>query len=259
MAQAARRRSDDSQVVRRLVDPLLLGLTILIAIAGIALFVSAAFGDVGIHIWGLDVTHYLLGTQRWIDTGSPYWPAEVAAPFQYSLQTFLYPPIALLLFAPFLVLPLVLWWAPLPLVAWCLVSWRPARWTWPVIAAALAYPRLHLVIIVGNSDLWIWAAVALGLRLGWPAVLVVIKPTLLPLLAAGARHRSLYVALAVVALLCLPFGSLWIEWFHVAVNAPAGLFYSIGSLPFLLMPVLAFAARRRPAATAPAPLAPAAG
>jgi hypothetical protein len=225
------------------------GLTILFGIVALVLFSAAAFGDVGIRIWGLDIGHYLDATRRWVDTGSPYLPSEVAAPFNYQPLTFLHPPIALLLFAPFLVLPAPLWWLPLAVVAWCVASWRPERWTWPIIAAVLAFPRVHVAIIVGNTDLWIWAAIALGLRYGWPAVLVVIKPTLIPLIVVGARRRSLFIALPVVALLCLPFGSLWMEWIHVAVNAPGGVLYSIQSLPWLLIPVLAYATRRSPAPT----------
>ncbi len=226
--------------------PIAVGLTALIATAAVALFVAAATGPVASLAWGHDFRHYLLATQRWLDTGSPYLPAEVAGPFDYEPLTFLHPPIALLLFAPFLVLPAALWWTPLLAVGWCVVAWRPARWSWPLMAAILAFPRVHVAIVLGNTDIWVWAAVALGLRFGWPAVLVVIKPSLFPLMAVGARHRSFYPALVVAALLCLPFGTLWIDWLHVAANSPAGLLYSIQSLPWLLLPLLAYVARRRP-------------
>ena len=239
-------------IARILAGPLGFGLTVVFVIAGIALFLASASGAFELGVWGHDVRHYLLATQRWIDTGSPYVPAEVAAPFQYQPMTFLHPPSALLLFAPFLVLPLPLWWVPLPIVAWSIAAWRPARWTWPIIALVLAYPRVHVAIILGNSDIWVWAAIALGIRYGWPAALIVIKPSVFPLLLVGARHRSFYVGLAVAALLCLPFGSLWIDWLHVAANSPAGLLYSILSLPWLLLPVLAYAARTTRSGDVPA-------
>src|SRR5215510_5930822 len=67
----------------------------------------------------VDITQYLNATRRWLDTGTPYLPQEVAAPFQFGTETFLHPPISLLLFAPFLVLPIALWWAiPIGVVLW---------------------------------------------------------------------------------------------------------------------------------------------
>ena len=73
----------------------------------------------------------------------------------------------------------MLWWAiPLGIVAWSIVAWRPAVWTWPVIAALLSLSRFMIPLIVGNTDLWVWAAIALGLRWGWPSLLVAVKPSL---------------------------------------------------------------------------------
>jgi hypothetical protein len=192
---------------------------------------------------GLDIQHYLHATQRWLDTGSPYLPSEVAGPFEYQPETFLHPPISMLLFAPFLVLPLPLWWAPLPLAAWCIYAWRPAPWTWPIMAALVALPPHHISIIVGNSDMWILAAIALGLRFGWPALLIVVKPSLFPFLLAGVRHRSFWLAIPVVALLCVPFGLLWIDWVKVLLHAPGSLFYSLGAVTLMAVPVVAYVGR----------------
>ena len=221
-----------------------LGLTIALS-AAFVIELRAALSDVGMRIIGLDIGHYLDATRRWIETGTPYLANEVAAPFDFAPLTFLHPPVALYLFLPFLVLPLALWWVvPIGVVAWTIVSWRPAAWSWPVIAGALVFSRFHVPLIVGNTDLWIWAAVAGGLRFGWPAALVAIKPSLLPLAVVGARRRSLWIAGLVVAIACLPFGALWLEWLAVVRHSPAPLTYSVVNLPWLLVPLVAWVARR---------------
>jgi hypothetical protein len=207
-----------------------------------------AFGmaDVGREIVGLDVGNYLAATHRWIETGTPYLAAEVSGPFQIAPTTFLHPPVALYLFVPFLVLPLVLWWAiPIGIVIWCIASWRPADWTWPVMVGLLALTRFMVPLIVGNTDLWVWAAIAAGLRFGWPAVLVAIKPSLIPFALIGVRRRIWWLAGLVVLVASVPFGSLWVDWISVVRNAPKDLGYSIPNVPWLAIPILAWAARAR--------------
>jgi hypothetical protein len=220
-------------------------LALVILALGIAAYirtVSDAFGD----LWGYDFEHYLDAARRWIETGTPYLPSEVAGPFDYSPLTFLHPPVSLWLFTPFLVLPAVLWWAiPLGIVGSSVWSWRPAPWSWPLLAAAVAYPRFQAMVIVGNTDLWVWAALALGLRYGWPALAIVIKPSLAFLALVGARHRSFWLGIPVLVVACLPFGSLWLEWIAVVQNSPGDIAYSALSLPWLLAPVVAWVARRR--------------
>jgi hypothetical protein len=221
------------------------GLTIALAVAFVV-ELRAALSDIGISIIALDIGHYLDGTRRWLETGSPYLPNEVAAPFDFAPLTFLHPPVALYLFLPFLVLPLQLWWIiPIAVVVAIIVAWRPAPWSWPVMMAALVFSRFHVPLIVGNTDLWVWAGVAAGLRFGWPALLVVVKPSLLPLAAVGIRQRSWWIAAAVVALACLPFGALWFDWIAVVRNSPAPVTYSVLNLPWLLIPVVAWLARAK--------------
>ncbi len=228
--------------------PVAVGVSALILFAGALLFTAAATGRFG-QYWGYDVGHYLDGARRFLDTGTPYLPNEVAGPFEYAPETFLHPPIALLLFVPFLWLPIILWWViPLGTVAWCAWSWRPAYWAWPTMAFAVAYTRFHDALIVGNSDLWVWAGVAAGLRFGWPAIVVVVKPSLGPLVLAGARHRSWWLAAFVVLVASLPFWTLWVDWLRVVRNSPADFSYSLPNLPYLVMPIIWWAARRRPEA-----------
>lgn len=212
-----------------------------------AIVVVVATAVIDRQLVGLDIGHYLDATRRWLEVGTPYLPSEVAGAFQIERLTYLHPPVAVYLFAPFLVLPLFLWWViPIGIVAWCVVSWRPPYWTWPVMAALLALSRFFIPLIVGNSDLWIWAAIAAGLRFGWPAVLVVVKPSLFPFMVIGIRRRSWWLAALVVVLVSLPFGSLWVDWISVIRHAPKDLGYSLSNVQWLLVPALAWAARARP-------------
>jgi hypothetical protein len=233
--------------------PFAVGLSLVFVVIGIA-FLNAGLAVVGPSIVGLDIGHYLDAARRWLETGTPYLPSEVAGPFQIGPMTYLHPPVAVYLFAPFLALPLILWWAiPIGIVAWSVILWRPADWAWPVMTALLAFSRFHIPLVVGNSDLWVWAAIAAGLRFAWPALLVVIKPSLFPFLFIGIRHRSWWIGAAVVALICLPFGTLWFDWISVIRNAPKDLAYSVLNVPWLLVPVIAWATRRRPRG-APSPI-----
>jgi hypothetical protein len=223
--------------------PVMFGLSVAVLIAGLLLFLRAVTGAFGGY-WGVDITHYLDGARRWLETGTPYLASEVAGPFEYQPQTFMHPPIALLLFVPFLWLPIVLWWlVPLAVTLAIVVACRPAPWTWPLLALAAAYPRFHAALIVGNSDLWVLAGIAAGLVLGWPALVIVVKPTLLFLAAAGVRHRSWWLGWVVVAVMCVPFGTLWSDWIAVVVNSPGDWTYSLHNVPYLLAPLIAWLGR----------------
>jgi len=194
-----------------------------------------------------DRAHYVAATVRWLETGTPYVASEVAGPFDYGPDTFLHPPIALPLFLPFIWLPPVLWYAlPMGFTAWTVVRWHPARWTWLLMAACLAWPRTAGMVIVGNTDLWVMAIVAAGLRWSWPSVLVAVKPSFAPLMLGGVRHRSWWIGLVVVGAVSVTFGSLWSEWFAVVRHAPGSLLYSVLDLPLVLVPVAAWAGRRDP-------------
>ncbi len=207
----------------------------------------ALASDFGRTFVDWDRAHYIAATIRWLETGTPYVASEVAAPFDYGPDTFLHPPIALLLFLPFVWLPPFLWYAiPIGFTAWSIAGWRPERWTWPVMAACLAWPRTSGMLIVGNTDLWMMAIAAAGLRWAWPWILVVIKPSFAPLMLMGVRHRSWWIALAVLVVVALPFGGLWGQWLAVLLHAPGGLLYSVLGLPLVLLPIVAWAGRRAP-------------
>jgi hypothetical protein len=197
----------------------------------------------------LDLSHYLDGTRRWLESGSPYLADEVNAEFSYAPLTFLHPPVALFLFVPFLALPSGLWIGiPLVVIGWSIVSWRPARWAWPLVALAACSPSFRAAVVLGNSDLWVGAFVALGLRYSWPAALIAFKPSLLPFVAIGAGRRAWHVAIVVLAIAAIPFGSLWLDWIAVIDHSPATWSYSVLSLSWLLvLPVSWWSGRPHPA------------
>jgi len=110
---------------------------------------------------GTDHAFYVSIARRWPDTGQLYLPHQLAGP--YVVQTDidnLYPPIALVLFVPFIWLPYPLWWiVPGVVVAGAVWRLRPARWTWPLAAmrhssAAWYYSLGNLPALLG--PVWAW-------------------------------------------------------------------------------------------------------
>ena len=181
---------------------------------------------------------------RWLSGGGFYGAFQLAGPYvAWGNPSILYPPTTLLLFAPFTVLPAVLWWAIPVGVTTAVVAWhRPRPLAWPVLAMCLWFPTTGEVIWAGNPVLWVVAALALGTR--WPAasVLVALKPTLGPFALWGIRHRSWWIGAAILALISIPFAGMWIDYIRAVLNArdPNGLFYSLNQVPTLLIPVVAW-------------------
>jgi hypothetical protein len=200
-----------------------------------------------------DLVHYLLATHRWLESGSPYVASEVAGRFDYGGLTFLHPPIALPFFALFLVVPIQLFWiVPLSAFAWLVITERPAAWTWPLIGSALLVYPVGQAIWAGNTDMWAWALFAAGIRWGWPLALLVIKPSLAIVGFVGIRDRRTRHAALLMALLCVPFGSLWFDWIHVLVNSPGSLLYSAHNAWMFAIPLVARIGSRRAPLTWPA-------
>lgn len=243
-----------SPSIRRWGRPLAIGLTLLLlVVAAWALWRWWAFSLPEYR--ALDIGHYLDATRRWLEVGTPYLPHEVAGPYPaYSPLTFLHPPVALYLFLPFLYVPVAVFWViPLGVVAVLTVYWRPHWATWPFLALALCTDGFRNAVVTGNTDMWMMAAMAGGLAWAWPAVVAVIKPTFVPLALLALGRRSGRIALAIVAVACVPLGVLWIEWLHVIQNGPGGLAYSLPNYTWVAAPALAWLLRTRPdQAAAPA-------
>lgn len=201
----------------------------------------------------VDYWTYLAFAERWLHTGSMYLATQLAGPFEPrplphvpALMPSMYPPQAVYLFAPFLVLPAVLWWAvPLGVLGYMFRRWRPAPWTWPLMLVLLLPQESTAILVAGNTTLWMAAALAAGLLWGWPAVLLSMKPTLFLFAVVASRHRSFWATLATVVVLCVPFGWLWLDYIAVVRNAEADIFYNVWSLPWLILPIIAWAGRAR--------------
>jgi hypothetical protein len=193
----------------------------------------------------IDYTLYMEATTRWLAGGSFYEPYQLAGPYPLQMGDILYPPTGLLLFAPFTVLPAVLWWVvPLGVTGWAVWRLQPSPVAWPFLALCLFWPPFVARVVAGNPVMWVMAAVALACLIRWPAVLVLLKPSLFPFALIGIRRRSWWVALLAFLALSLPFGAMWVDWYHAITNASGGgLFYSLQDVPILLLPVVAWRLR----------------
>ena len=88
-------------------------------------------------------------------------------------------------------------------------------------------------------------AVAIVWRGGAPFALL--KPSLFPFALFGIRERSWWLGLALFVVLCLPFGSMWLDWLTTVVNSRGGgLLYSALEAPMLAIPLVAWLGRTRP-------------
>jgi hypothetical protein len=194
------------------------------------------------HAVGVDLAYYQGVAQRWLDTGVFYTDRQLSGHYEVTtLIDNLYPPHALYLFVPFLVLPDILWWVlPLGLIAYVVWWCRPVVWALPILALIVLFPKTPNQIIYGNTDMWIAAFIAGGVRWGWPAVLVSIKPSLSIFGVLGIRTRAWWIAALVLAVASLPFIGLWLQYPTAMLNSTAGWWYSFGNLPFFVLPIVAW-------------------
>lgn len=202
---------------------------------------------------GQDWVFYVSLGRQWLDTGVLYGERQLTGlPYNVLVNVDnLYPPPAILLFVPFALVPgpvsAVLWWGiPIAVVVAALARLRPSAWTWPLIALALFWPRTLGSLLVGNSDLLSAAFVAGGILWGWPGVLGIFKPSLAPFALAGARRRSWWLSLAIVAAVSVPFllGGAWGQYAVAVTHWDLPWDRQVLNIPILLIPVLAWLGRR---------------
>jgi hypothetical protein len=208
----------------------------------IGALVIGSHGDIGV-----DFRFYRDLAARWMADGTYFQPYQLEGPYvSTSLVDTFYPPIALLLFVPFLVLPAFLWWlTPIVVLAYVIASWRPNFWAIALMIALMMWVRAFGAFLWGNTDMWLVAAVAAGLRWGWPAALIAIKPSVLPFILVGTRSRFFWIATAAVVLVSIPMWELWRDWVIAIRNMDLRLDYSLGSVTLYLVPVVAWFGRRR--------------
>lgn len=195
---------------------------------------------------GTDHAFYREVGQRWLDSGVYYLPHQLSGPYVVRADVdVLYPPLGLLLFVPLIWMPFPLWWiVPAAVVGYVLWRLRPALWTWPIIALLFAWPRSVSNLIYGNSDMWVATLIAAGMLFAWPAVLIVLKPSVIPFALIGIRRRSWWIAAGVLVLLSLPMLGLWRDFLVAIGNSDAEWYYSLDDIPPLFIPVMAWLGRR---------------
>jgi hypothetical protein len=196
---------------------------------------------------GVDFSLYRDVAARWLAGGPYFEPHQLTGPYTIEAGDILYPPVALWLFVPFTIAPAVLWWAiPIGVTGWAIWRLQPRPEVWPLLALCVAWPTTLLKTWTGNPVIWSVAAMALATLFYWPAVFVLLKTSLFPFAFFGANRRSWWVAIVVLVVLSLPFGPLWADWLASVVNSRGGgPLYSSLEIPMLLLPLIAWAGRRR--------------
>jgi hypothetical protein len=178
--------------------------------------------------------------------GPVYQQFQITGPYQMTDRPELYPPTTIFgLFLPLSLLPDPAWWIiPLGTLAAVTLWHRPGIWAWLSIELCLAWPNTGVVIVAGNPVIWAAAALALGTVWRWPSVLVLLKPSLFPFALFGIRSRRWWIALAIFGIASLAMLPLWLDYLTVLRNGRLDLLYSVGHVPLMLIPLLAWLGRR---------------
>lgn len=234
----------------RLAPALAVGLLVLLAARFSSQLAEAASipGSVGI-----DYVAVMDAALRWLAGESPYLERQLQGPYPQTGATladsgeYLYPPVALPFFAVFTFLPPIFWWAlPAALSAAAFIRLRPAAWSWPPMVFLAMIGWSIPLVIQGNPTIWLAAAAFWAAIIAWPGPLILLKPTLAPFALLGIRRRSWWIALALLVVASLPFGAMWVDWYRAVTDMEgAGPLYSLGQYPLMLIPVIAWLARRR--------------
>ena len=62
----------------------------------------------------------------------------------------------------------------------------------------------------------------------------------------GIRRRSFWIALGGLAIVSIPMAALWLDYLQAMRNVTISADYSVGSLPLILAPLIAWFLRSRP-------------
>src|SRR5437870_7179837 len=203
----------------------------------IALQLVVAEGHDWYGHWALDYQLYMEVTRRWLAAGDFYQTWQLVGPYGVAdpYGSVLYPPVAIWLFAAFTALPALLWWIlPFGAVGWTIWRHAPDPRVWPVMALCIAWPPTIVKLVTGNPVMWAVAGVALGTLYAWPAVFVMLKPSVFPFALLGVRSRGWWLGLALLVVASVPFGAMWGTWLTTLLNArDGGLLYSIQEVPLM--------------------------
>jgi hypothetical protein len=243
--RAARERS----VARRRVDVALAGFAVVgfglwIAMWVVLLSNPGFFG----RFYGQDLAVCLEAARRWLGGGGFYHDYQLSGPYAHPFGDVLYPPPTLILFAAFTILPTLLWWLiPAALLVHAIARLRPAPWALAAMVGCLWWPDTSYVIVWGNPALWVAAALALGATRPFFAPFAMLKMTLAPAALINVRRREWWAGFGVLVAVSLAFLPMWPEYVtaiaNLRVNAP--LAYSLGQVPLVAIPWLAWLGRTR--------------
>jgi len=197
---------------------------------------------------GLDWLGYRAGFERLLATGTPYAPFELAGPFTPEHLDFIHPPNALVLIAPFAILPHPLdyiLWIGIPIAIFCYLLRHLPWWAWPAVALLSTTNSLQYPILNGNSSLFMTAVFGLGIRFGWVVGLLAMKPTLAPLAIVGI-HRPIpaFILAVVPILLTLPLFPDYLTVTHNMQGIP--LTYSVSNYSLIALAALPWLAEKLP-------------
>lgn len=194
----------------------------------------------------IDQQFYQRLTEHWLSTGQLYLPDQLDGSYRFTnMQEVFYPPLALYLFVPFVWLPIQLWYIlPVAGLALALHRLRPAWWAWVFMAGIFMWPFAAAAFIYGNSAIWAVAIATLGVAFAWPSPFILFKPSLWPFALIGMRRRTWWLALALIVLLALPFGGLWIDYLRAIHNSNLSPTYVLRDFPLMCLPLVAWAGRQ---------------
>lgn len=207
---------------------------------------------------GHDYSIYNDAALRWLNGEAFYPDAQRNGPYWIGREV-LYPPVALVLFAPFTMLPAILWVViPLGILAWLVVVSKPSPLRWTLILFLLVFPVLWplswamQLVVSGNPVMWVAAFVGLAFRFPVFGPFALLKPTplLIPFALVGIRARSWWLGLAAFAGASVLFLPMWVDYSRVLFNARGNLvLYAFESLAVVLIPVVALAGGLSPGAS----------
>ena len=169
------------------------------------LLIGFPYTDLGGTDWGADLRGYVEASRSWVAGDGFYLQRQLNGPYPIELGDVLYPPTALYLFIPFLVLPYQLWWVlAVGLLCYVVWSWRPALWAVAAILVCLAFPDQPVLYFRGAPVIVFAALVAAALRWKWPGALILFKPSILPFALIGIRTRGWWITAGILLVLTLP-------------------------------------------------------
>jgi hypothetical protein len=244
---AAREALASHRTLVRLASAACVALAVVLSAWMAAMLVAVYGGALRRHEVGWDFGLYRQIGEMWLSSGRAYFPGQFTGSFVNHGDVDLYPPIALYLFVPFAYLPAALWWAiPLGVTTWSIAEWRPARWSWPILAWLGSSLVMAASVVYGSTNIWAMGALALALRFAPAAWWFAIKPSYFPLALLFARRRSWWLAAGVVGVASVVPGGLWLDWLaSLGHYHGETLSYSVGGWPMLGIPVVAWLGRRR--------------